>query len=131
LSWCSLMRQVTRYVDTKLFRSLLKLGKFCNELLKKNGPGGTEAAVLLRNTLSERIATRFPEITRNKYSLVIRILASLKILSLNVAASGKTATHLPFFTEFEKVGPYFDLVVTTDDKGVKDKICGEFNYWSE
>ncbi|KAI4684402.1 uncharacterized protein J4E84_006392 [Alternaria hordeiaustralica] len=97
--------------------------KFCDELLKKRGPGGAEAAILLRNALNDRIAARFPDIARNKYCLVIRIFADLKTLSLNSGANGKIMSLAPFFTEFEKVGAFFDLVVTADDIGVKNKIC--------
>jgi len=94
-------------------------------LLKKRGPGGAEAAKLLRSALNERIATRHPEIARNKYCLVIRIFADLKILSMNKSDFGTTTLLAQFFTEFEKVGAFFDLVVTADDHGIKSKICGQ------
>ena len=96
--------------------------------MSKHGPGGAEAAILLRNALNEKIATRFPDIVRNKYSLVIRIFADLKTLSLNAAAYNKSASLAPFFTEFEKVGVFFDLVLTADDLGVKHKICGKCTF---
>jgi hypothetical protein len=103
--------------------------QFCNELLKKYGPGGAEAAIKLRSAVNERVAAKFPEVSRNKYCLIIRIFASLKTLSMNAAAN-KSTSLAPFFTEFEKVGPFFDLVVVADDFSVKSKICGKSKHWS-
>ncbi|KNG44869.1 histidinol-phosphate aminotransferase [Stemphylium lycopersici] len=69
---------------------------FCNKLLRKHGLGGAEAAILLRNALSERIATRFPGIARNKHSLVTRIFADLKTLSLNGAAHNNLKLYMTY-----------------------------------
>jgi hypothetical protein len=98
-------------------------------LLNKYGPGGAEAAIKLRSAVNERVAVRFPEVARNKYSLVIRIFASLKTLGMNAGAT-KNTSFAPFFTVFEKVGPFFDLVVVADDLGVKSKICGKSKHRS-
>jgi hypothetical protein len=43
---------------------------------------------------------------------------------MNKAAYGADTLLAQFFPEFEKVGVFFDPVVTADDKGIKDKICG-------
>ncbi|CAE7179110.1 hypothetical protein PTNB73_03478 [Pyrenophora teres f. teres] len=103
--------------------------KFCNELLKEQGPGGARAAILLRNALNQRVAATHPKIAREKYSLVIRIFTDLKTLGLSSTANGKMSSLVPFFTEFEKGDVFFDLVVTADQHGVKNKICNNLKLY--
>ncbi|KAG9187478.1 hypothetical protein G6011_05349 [Alternaria panax] len=99
------------------------------ELLKKKAPGGSKASFLLHSELSERKAAKFPEIARKKYCLVIQIFASLNMLSLNTAIDEETTSLAHFLADFGRVGTFYDLVVTPDDRSIKKKICGNLKLY--
>ncbi|KAI4638444.1 hypothetical protein J4E93_009997 [Alternaria ventricosa] len=104
--------------------------KFCDELFDKKVPRGSEASVLLRNALCEKLKAKFPDLAHSKYCLVIRIFASLEMLSMTTATSDKSTSLAGFLADFGRVGTFFDLVVTPDDRGIKNKICGNLKLYT-
>ncbi|KAF1945354.1 hypothetical protein EJ02DRAFT_431710 [Clathrospora elynae] len=107
--------------------------RFCNELLQELHARGTKAASLLYDVVSDEIAVILPKLARNKYSLVIRIFASLQDLSKDAAAQklvgGNFHSIAPFFTGFTKARPFFDVVDAGDVSDVEQKICQNFKLY--
>lgn len=113
---------------------LLTCRQFHDELLENKENGGIQLATLLHDAISDDVIARFPKIARNKYSLVIRVFASLHHLSKEAATKRPVGGHYhalaSFFVGFTRSGVFFGFVDTGDVDYIPAKICRKYALYS-